>query len=78
MGRPAKKNMVVQITLDKEIVKTMDEVLKILNEQIDTKKEKRFTRSMIIQDSLIMMFYSPEKDGAKLPLRKKKGENNNA
>lgn len=73
MGRPAKKNMVVQITLDKEIVKTMDEVLKILNEQIDTKKEKRFTRSMFIQDSLIIMF----QEGAKVPVEKK-GENNNA
>ena len=75
MGKCASKNQIIQITLDKEIVKALDEVLKILNAQLNEKREKKFTRSQIIQDSLIMLFDT----GAKLKISKKeKGEKNNA
>ena len=49
MGKCAYNNVIIQVTLDKEVVKTLDGVIDVLNKEIDTSKgEKKFTRSMVI------------------------------
>ena len=57
MGKCDFKNVIIQVTLDKEVVKTLDGVIDVLNKEIDTSKgEKKITRSKIIQDTLINLF----------------------
>ena len=71
MGKCAYKNIVIQVTLDKEVVKTLDGVIEVLNKEVDTSKgEKKFTRSMIIQDCLINLF----EVGAKMKIEKTEKE----
>lgn len=75
MGKCSKDKMFVCITLDKEIVKTLDGVLGVLNKEVDTSKgEKKFTRSMLIQDCLINLF----EVGAKLKIEKTKAKEKEA
>ena len=71
MGKCAYKNIVIQVTLDKEVVKTLDGVIEVLNKEVDTTKgEKKFTRSMVIQDCLINLF----EVGAKIKIEKTEKE----
>lgn len=71
MGKCAYNNVIIQVTLDKEVVKTLDGVIDVLNKEIDTSKgEKKFTRSMVIQDCLINLF----EVGAKIKIDKDKKE----
>lgn len=71
MGKCAYKNIVIQVTLDKEVVKTLDGVIEVLNKEVDTSKgEKKFTRSMVIQDCLINLF----EVGAKMKIEKTEKE----
>lgn len=71
MGKCAFKNVIIQVTLDKEVVKTLDGVLDVLNKEIDTSKgEKKITRSKVIQDCLINLFEA----GAKFKIEKTKQE----
>lgn len=71
MGKCAYKNIVIQVTLDKEVVKTLDSVIEVLNKEVDTTKgEKKFTRSMVIQDCLINLF----EVGAKMKIEKTEKE----
>ena len=71
MGKCAVKNKIIQVTLDKEVVKTLDGVIDVLNKEVDvTKGEKKFTRSMIIQDCLINLF----EVGAKVKIEKTEKE----
>ena len=71
MGKCAFKNVIIQVTLDKEVVKTLDGVIDVLNKEVDVSKgEKKFTRSMIIQDCLINLF----EVGAKVKIEKTEKE----
>lgn len=66
----------LQISLDKEIVKSADLIVDTLNQQIK-KGEKKYTRSMLIHDALCILFET----GAKLRIHKttgSKGGNKNA
>lgn len=57
MGKPAYKNAIIQITLDKEIIKAMDGVIEAGNKLVDTSKgEKKITRSKFISDCIVLMF----------------------
>lgn len=56
------------ISLNKEIIKSMDLIVATLNKQIK-KGEKQFTRSMLINDALCMLFET----GAKLRVQKTTG-----
>ena len=71
MGKCAFKNVIIQVTLDKDVVKTLDGVIDVLNKEVDTSKgEKKFTRSMVIQDCLINLFEA----GAKFKIEKTEQE----
>ena len=63
----AKKKM-IQISLHKDIVKSVDLIIEELNKQVK-KGEKKYTRSMLINDALCMLFET----GAKLRIQKTTG-----
>lgn len=73
MGRHGKDKQFISICLHNEIIKSMDIVLDALNQQIK-KGEQKYTRSMLINDALCLLF----SEGAKLRIRKTKGGKNNA
>lgn len=57
MGKCADNKAFVAITLDKEVIKTMDGAIKILNKQVDPSKgEKPVTRSQFIENMLKAVF----------------------
>lgn len=74
MGKCSKDAQFITITLHKDLVKSMDKCIEVVNQKVDvTKGEKKFTRSMFIASALCLMF----QEGAQLKISKKE-ENTNA
>lgn len=56
-AKVAKNNVIIQITLNKELVKAMDSLVAILNKD---PKEGKWTRSRLITVALIQSFENPQ------------------
>ena len=61
MGKCSKNNKIIQITLDKDLLLLMDNICK----QLSKDKKRNITRSMFIQDILIMTLNDAGKKGNK-------------
>ena len=56
MGKPAFNKGVVQVRIDKQLVKIMDDIIEALNKQIHPEQgEKKVTRSKFISDCIVLM-----------------------
>lgn len=57
MAKVAKENMMIQVTLPKDLVSFMDESIAIANQQL-AKDERKITRSLIVKIALTELFTS--------------------
>ena len=71
MGKCASYKKFITITLDKDIVNVMDNVIEAVNKN-KSEKDVKLTRSQFIQDVLCGFMSDVNK------INKQKGENNNA